>query len=1336
MRRCDSTTRLVFALGAMALALAARPALAQDVSDPCTLPTPHTSITSCTVGNDVVIGAGAPSTACQGKVYDDSNRLAVGKITINSGGSLLVVDQTASTGSLSNPVILSTSGIQVGGTFMVGSADCPIGYSKSAAHFTITFTTPGGKLRPAGCTGTQTCPGYDKGIEIESGGTLKMYGQTGAPGPDGKPWTSWTYLSQPAGPRAFMTEKGVKARVPAGGDKTLQLAADVTTGHAAWQPDDWIVVAGTGFSPFDGEFVQISKLAKNTDGGTTITLKQSLRNYHFGGKDPGPPGDANYAAGSDLNFGVDERAEVGLITRNITLTADTPASGPDDHYGGELKFLPGFAAVELQGVELQKFGKDELGAYPIHLHMDDDVGNKPIVRANSIDHSYNKCITVHSTRNVTIQDNVCARITGHIFYEERGDETNVTFTHNLGVGAMSNSFDINGNGEVTRQNLIDKYWWPGDNMVIRSGGFGSPLGGTFLGFGGFGFFSGLGRPGAGLGDVDARPTGLIAFDGLNIPDTDDPTDPAHGECEGIDVNGAFFGGGVPSSKGPPNPSCTDANLPIYYEPATGFWIANPSAKLSGNSIAGCQGAGKGYWYVPQGNAQFIPIGPQSVQTDKTMYGLFTNNRVHGCYSGLYDEPEHITSGQLFGYQNGEKSGTSRPVVDEFDGVTATRNRNRGIWIRPLFYVMKDARLATSKHEVTLLTSGGPDGNYPGAWSLFTDSVVIGLSQNNVDRFGPCPVERNLLGIGQIGGGSWGCIDQTKPEASAKPTGGDLILEGYPIAIWNLFGYMIYDGPPLIFHDRFVNFKQQYFKAGSEAGSGDLDADDQKYLADNKIWRTPQNNVYEGDAAYGWFDSNQSEYPDGAVGQQLSFTNTDLRHQIYTQEVNTGVFNDGDKNTIIGDLDGTLSGFLTTQSLLPDSTAYPFSLNNLEINASSNSVDECLSEGTQDAKLEGRPTSAMVPGSIGSLEFESLFPKCNYHNGGGDLGCNTKPDPNPEYNYTQLITFTKDSVEFPTLKTNFHPAMSLHSRNGLGAWEPKVTSGYGYTIGASPFTFPVTGGRVTDAGIPAHIQIGLVDVIKPAISTNPFVVRVGVCYSDTNGNHPTDGSKFTIKQGYKSWGGSAFEPSDTELQKYFNNLATCFNLDGQNPATNLAGCPAQGITPTTIPCEGDSTMVGSQCVYPTHTLTQVNTIGGLLTSGKPDLAIPKYFYDPTTGMLFFYVAQVRPNAEGPSPLGQCTGDPGTDPSFCPELTSRIHYYYVCPPEGCETYTVDLNDTYTPGTSTCTPYETYTQSEPTGQDTLVYSDNTTTAVVRNPQGGLDNNFPHYVASTAPTCPVNPP
>ena len=46
-------------------------------------------------------------------------------------------------------------------------------------------------------------------------------------------------------------------------------------------------------------------------------------------------------------------------------------------------------------------------------------------------------------------------------------------------------------------------------------------------------------------------------------------------------------------------------------------------------------------------------------------------------------------------------------------------------------MVKNARLATNRENVTLVSSGGSDGNAPGVWQLLKSSVLVGLSQNNV-----------------------------------------------------------------------------------------------------------------------------------------------------------------------------------------------------------------------------------------------------------------------------------------------------------------------------------------------------------------------------------------------------------------------------------------------------------------------------------------------------------------------------------------------------------------------------------------------------------------------------
>jgi hypothetical protein len=1399
--------------------------------------------------NNVVIGAGATDKDCKTNVVVDQAVYALGKVTIGAGGVLMLPEQTAQL-----PVSIKTTGIEIdGGTLQIGHPDCPIGNINPMTRVTINFTGH----RPASCPpgGTAQCAGDVKGIQVEHNGTLKMYGAKGVP-PQG---VSWTTLSDAAGPEdeRYDSESGVGTPVPTGGSTTLQLTDDVTKGTGplhigAWREGDWIAVATTSFSPFETEFVQIDTVTQTT-GGSQVTLKQPLQYYHFGGPAPtrsqlctdkdgnttrlacgatdptcvtlGPcesaPSSLNYKDDASRNYGIDERAEVGLISRNIKLTAETlpfwtpdksyqagsmiqvrvasnvfefdattagksgpavPSAWPTGngatvcdngtgasctggvlwknagsydanvHWGGEIKIHAG-STVAIQGVEIEKFGKDQLGSYPIHFHMAGDAA-APLVRANSIHHSYNKCVTVHSTSNLTLQDNVCARIVGHIFYEETGDETNIAFKHNLALGAMSNHFGI-----ATEQ-LKKDYWWIGDNLV-------NPLG----------------------------------YDGLNIPNTDNQKNPTRGACAAARNDGGLIIQPAPYT--PPQPcACSektdetgttciaDPNPKFYFEPASGFWIVNPTATLEGNSVGGCQGVGRGYWYVsPKGNGppfKCLPVGnctayegPDSVGNNKFLQlGAFHNNRVHGCYSGLYDEGEDgVFSEQLFPHAEptpGQQPADAKPLIATFDGITATRNRDRGLWIRPTWFVVENGRFATSRDNVTLVSSGGLDGNAPGVWALLESSVVAGLSRNNVDRFGPCPTNSGFYA---------GCIDRN-PQAT------DELGRGYQPPAWNSLGYLIYDGPIRIFNDRFVNFKRDITPLLTKADKTFLDS----YTAyPNALKR------YEGDAALGWFNSNQSAYPTATVSKELIFDNVDLRHQIFTEKVNLAFFNDGDQNTAILDEDGTLSGFKVVDSRGEDAPLeHPISLNNLPFNRASNAVDECLSEGQQDIDTENRPTSLMSPANMATLEFGALWPP-------------RVPAPGPDPQYSQEITFTKDSLDYGD-----HQHMTLVTgRNGQGVWEPKVASGFGYTITAAPGIFPAGAPRptppipicapngndpgpqpcLTGTGVPTVVDIGFTDAVKPNMTgTNPFFTRVGICYTSTDQTHqhPADPGMFTITRGYKSYGGGNVSDRDADLRLFWNKLENryqgeiCNNLDAQNslnlPPDPSKGCPASGVT--AVPqggCplgseEGTAQDGTAACIYsktemkpveddvsccPTKdkscisclkkghcsmTTTQECKVDANCPMGQTCVekvlpVLDEYFYDPATGWLFFNVVQEFANPIGPSPLGSCADG---SPAPCPD-TAHKESYYACPAQGCPDYVVRLDDAnYMPAQSDCPdPYPDFAQDAPTGQNQLAY---VVPTGVTPPNGIVDGQivtptpvdnpgFPHSKATLDPWCPIGP-
>jgi len=502
------------------------------VSDVAVTPVP---LSSCTLNSnrDVVIG----SAGCGPDVYVDKSLMGangLGGITINADGQLAFLNNQS--------IQLDTAGILVNGKLEAGNATCQIGAKSPSTVVTINFTD------------THAVAGLVKGIVVGSGGTLLLYGATGvAPIKTADPEAhapSWTYLSQPAGPPGlYGVGRGIGSPVGIGGDTTLKLS-----GKVDWQPNQWIVVAGTDFAPDSAEFVRIastSNCAATDSGECTVTLDAAtpLIHYHFGSPKPSL-GDAAFKDGSARNGGVDERAEVGLISRNVKLTATVTSAKPA--WGGEIMIMSGFKEVAVRGVELEKFGKGQLGSYPLHFHKAGTVAaGTVLVNSDSIHHSYNKCVTIHDTNGVTVANMVCARAVGDLYFFETGTETGNTLQGNLGIGAMDNAFMTTPAGQSV--------FWDGDNLTN-----------------------------------DPAAAWYNGYSGNNIPFT-----------EADDGEHKVIG---------------TATTP------TGYWVTNPGSNtIVGNSVAGCQGTGRGFWILPANtSAAHTPLP----------LGNFDSNRAHGCYTGF------------------------------------------------------------------------------------------------------------------------------------------------------------------------------------------------------------------------------------------------------------------------------------------------------------------------------------------------------------------------------------------------------------------------------------------------------------------------------------------------------------------------------------------------------------------------------------------------------------------------------------------------------------------------------------------------------------------------------
>ena len=261
---------------------------------------------------------------------------------------------------------LTTEWIMLHGELAIGSEASP--HTRKA---TITLTN--------NVKGEDVMAGMgDRGIMI-SGGTLNLHGDR---------TNTWTKLASTA----------------TAGSISIQVL-----NAAGWRVGDEIVLASTDYDPRQAERRTISAIS-----GNTITLDKKLDYMHFG----------------KITFDVDERGEVGLLTRNIKIQASADAE--QSFLGGHIMAMPS-SKMYVEGVELNRMGQNlTLARYPIHWHLVGDAKGQ-YIRNAAIHDTYNRCVTVHGTNNLQVENNVTYNNVGHCFFLEDGIETGNQFVRNLAI---------------------------------------------------------------------------------------------------------------------------------------------------------------------------------------------------------------------------------------------------------------------------------------------------------------------------------------------------------------------------------------------------------------------------------------------------------------------------------------------------------------------------------------------------------------------------------------------------------------------------------------------------------------------------------------------------------------------------------------------------------------------------------------------------------------------------------------------------------------------------------------------------------------------------------------
>jgi cell migration-inducing and hyaluronan-binding protein len=311
---------------------------------------------------------------------------------------------------------LTTEWVMVHGELEIGTEARP--HTRKA---TITLTDNVKDEDMSGVGGTSDRS--DRGIMM-MGGTLSLHGNR---------TNSWTKLSKTA---------------EAGSNSIEVLNA------AGWRVGDEIVLASTDFDPRQAERRTISAIK-----GNVITLDKKLDFMHFG----------------KITFDVDERGEVGLLTRNIRIQASADAE--QSFVGGHVMAM-GASKMFVEGVEFHRMGQNlTLARYPIHWHLIGDAKGQ-YIRNAAIHDTYNRCVTVHGTNNLQVENNVTYNTVGHCFFLEDGIETGNQYIRNLAIqtkchtskpcdptnlapfGANSDGLNFKTTGQDSKDVLI-----PSDNTV-------------------------------------------------------------------------------------------------------------------------------------------------------------------------------------------------------------------------------------------------------------------------------------------------------------------------------------------------------------------------------------------------------------------------------------------------------------------------------------------------------------------------------------------------------------------------------------------------------------------------------------------------------------------------------------------------------------------------------------------------------------------------------------------------------------------------------------------------------------------------------------------------------
>ena len=323
-----------------------------------------------------------------------------------------------------------------GGNLIAGESDAPWGGDK--LDIVLTSSHGEGVYSRSVDTGPRSVGTSLKALMVSNDGSLKLYGKPGA---------SWTKL----------------AKTAESGSSTILVESEDAL---SWKTGDEIVVTNSDFHDLDGvyngeeEYYTVSTMKKamsekrritslkESSGFVEVGLSEPLIYAHYGGS----------SSGKIAGRSVDQRSEVLWLSRNIQIRGQKPQSVgdldgfpsfasdkmlykqsmADPVHGGHVMILPNADRAELKHVEFGPFlgQAGRLARYPLHFHRLKGKGSQSYVESCAIHDTFQRSITIHDTRGLSIRNTASYNVRGHALFWEDGTETDSDVRSNIVVAVQ------------------------------------------------------------------------------------------------------------------------------------------------------------------------------------------------------------------------------------------------------------------------------------------------------------------------------------------------------------------------------------------------------------------------------------------------------------------------------------------------------------------------------------------------------------------------------------------------------------------------------------------------------------------------------------------------------------------------------------------------------------------------------------------------------------------------------------------------------------------------------------------------------------------------------------